>query len=378
MYNYGKQNINKEDIQSVTKVLKNNLITQGQEVKKFEKNLSSYFGSKYCTAVSNGTAALHLIGLSLGWKKGDIILCSPITFMSSVNSVLYCNATPDFVDIDIDTHNLCSKKLEEKILFYKKKGKKIKAVIVTDFAGYPADWQQFSKLKKKYNFQLVNDNCHAMGASYNDSKHYASRYADAASLSFHAVKNITTGEGGAILTNNKKIFDISQRLRSHGVVKKKYWHQQMIDLGYNYRLTDFQSSLGSSQIKRLDTFVKKKNYIANYYNKEFKNLKCAKTPIIKNNINHSYHLYTLLVDFKKLKIKKEKFINHLLKKGVKIQVHYYPVYLQPYYKKNFKFKKGYCNNAEKYYEDSISLPIYYNLQLRDLKKICVILKKNIK
>ena len=378
MYNYGKQNINKEDIKSVIKVLKSDIITQGQEVKKFEKNLSTYFGSKYSTAVSNGTAALHLIGLSLGWKRGDIILCSPITFMSSVNSVLYCNATPDFVDIDIDTHNLCSEKLEEKILFYKKKRKKIKAVIVTDFAGYPADWQQFSKLKKKYNFQLVNDNCHAMGASYNGSKHYASRYADAVSLSFHAVKNITTGEGGAILTNNKKIFDISQRLRSHGVVKKKYWHQQMIDLGYNYRLTDFQSSLGSSQIKRLNKFVKKKNYIAKYYNKEFKNLKCAKTPIIKNNINHSYHLYTLLIDFKKLKIKKEKFINHLLKKGIKIQVHYYPVYLQPYYKKNFKFKKGYCNNAEKYYEDSISLPIYYNLQLRDLKKICVILKKNIK
>jgi dTDP-4-amino-4,6-dideoxygalactose transaminase len=378
MYNYGKQNINKEDIKSVIKVLKSDIITQGQEVKKFEKNLSSYFGSKYSTAVSNGTAALHLIGLSLGWKKGDIILCSPITFMSSVNSVLYCNATPDFVDIDKDTHNLCPKKLEKKILFYKKKRKKVKAVIVTDFAGYPANWQEFSKLKNKYNIQMVNDNCHAMGASYNGSKHYASSYADAVSLSFHAVKNITTGEGGAILTNNKKIFDISQRLRSHGVVKKKYWHQQMIDLGYNYRLTDFQSSLGSSQIKRLNKFVKKKNFIAKFYNKEFKNLKYAKTPIIKKNINHSYHLYTLLINFKKLKIKKEQFINYLLKKGIKIQVHYFPVYLQPYYKKNFKFKKGYCNNAERYHEDSISLPIYYNLQLRDLKKICVILKDKIK
>ena len=155
MYNYGKQNINKEDIKSVIKVLKSDIITQGQEVKKFEKNLSTYFGSKYSTAVSNGTAALHLIGLSLGWKRGDIILCSPITFMSSVNSVLYCNATPDFVDIDIDTHNLCSEKLEEKILFYKKKRKKIKAVIVTDFAGYPADWQQFSKLKKNIIFNWL-------------------------------------------------------------------------------------------------------------------------------------------------------------------------------------------------------------------------------
>tara|TARA_Y100000741_G_scaffold229201_1_gene175073 strand:- start:301 stop:1446 length:1146 start_codon:yes stop_codon:yes gene_type:complete len=377
MYNYGKQNINNEDIKSIIKVLKSDFITQGQEIKKFEKNLTSYFGSKYSTAVSSGTAALHLIGLSLGWKKGDIIFCSPITFMSSVNSVLYCSATPDFIDIDKDTNNMCVKNLEEKILLYKKRKRKVKAVIVTDFAGHPADWKQFMKLKKKYNIQLVNDNCHAMGASYNGSKYYAARYADAVSLSFHAVKNITTGEGGAILTNNKKIFDISQKLRSHGVIKKKYWHQQMFNLGYNYRLNDFQCALGSSQIKRLNKFVKKKNYIAKYYDNEFKNLKFVKIPTVNKNVYHSYHLYTLLINFKKLKIKKDKFINYLLKQGIKIQVHYYPVYLQPYYKKNFKFKKGYCYNAEKYYENSISLPIYYNLQLTDLKKITFILKKKL-
>ncbi len=377
MYNYGQQNINKADISSVTKVLKNQLITQGQEVKKFENNLGSYFGSKYVTVVSNGTAALHLIGLSLGWKKGDIILSSPITFLSSTNSILYCGAIPDFVDIDKDTYNICPENLEKKIIFYKKKKKKVKAVIITDFAGHPADWKKFLKLKKKYNIQLVNDNCHAMGSSYNGSKKYACSYADAVSLSFHAVKNITTGEGGAILTNNKNIFNISQKLRSHGVIKKKYWHQQMINLGYNYRLTDFQSSLGSSQIKRLNKFVKKRNKIANYYNKEFINQKFVKIPFVKKNINHSYHLYPLLIDFKKFKIKKKNFINYLLKKKIKIQIHYQPVYLQPYYKKKFKFKKRYCYNAEKYYENSISLPIYFNLQLKDLKKICKIIKKKL-
>ena len=228
MISYGRQSINDNDIKSVTKVLKSDFLTQGPVVKQFEQNLSNFFKCKHAIAVSSGTAALNLISQVLGWKKNDIIIASPITFISSSNCILHAGATPHFVDINMDDFSIDLNKLEKEIITLLKKRKNLKAVVVTDFAGHPSNWIELNRLKKKYKFKLINDNCHSMGSSINNDYGYAVKYADLVSLSFHPVKNITTGEGGAILTNNNKYSKILKYLRSHGVVrnakmKKKNW-----------------------------------------------------------------------------------------------------------------------------------------------------------
>ena len=255
-YSYGKQNIDKKDIKAVIDVLKSDWLTQGPKVKEFEKALCDKFGSKYASAVCNGTAALHLAGLALGWKQGDIVITSPITFLASANCILYSGATPDFVDIDSISYNIDVNKLEEKIKCYTQNGKNVKAVIGVDYAGHPCDWENLKSLSKKYKFQLVNDNCHALGATYKNNEKYVVKYADAVCQSFHPVKNFTTGEGGAVLTNNKEIDKRIKILRTHGVVKnnsefriqnselkKIPWYYEMQFLGFNYRITDFQCAL---------------------------------------------------------------------------------------------------------------------------------------
>ena len=380
MISYGKQNINTQDINSVTKTLKSSYLTQGPVVRKFENLIKKKFKAKYALTVSNGTAALHLIGKVLNWKKNDIIVVSPITFVSSVNSVLYCGATPKFLDINLDDYSIDLKKLEQLLLEFKKRQKKIKAIIVTDYAGHPADWIELSRLKKKFKFKLVNDNCHSMGAKINDNHGYATKYADLVSFSFHPVKSITTGEGGAILTNNKAYADKIELLRSHGVKrdkkllkKKGAWYNEMLELGYNYRLSDIQAALGISQLKRIDTFIKKRKFIANFYDQLFQNNKKFQIPKVRKNYSHAYHIYPLLIDFKKIKISKINIFKKFLKDKIRLQVHYIPVNSQPYYKKKFGLLRKNFNNSFLFYKREISLPIYYDLSIKQLhyiKKIC--------
>ncbi len=268
-YSYGKQTIEEDDINAVVNVLKGDWLTQGPSVKEFEDSLSNKFKAKYVSVVANGTGGLHLIGLALGWKQGDIVLTTPITFLASANCILYSNATPDFVDIDSQTYALDISKLEEKIKLYEKKGKKIKSVVAVDFAGLPCDWKKLRKLADLYGFQLVNDNCHALGAEYQGDIGYAAKYADIVNMSFHPVKHITTGEGGAVLTNNKELDETVKILRTHGMTKdEKFltkndgpWYYEMHQLGFNYRITDFQCALGTSQLRKLDRFVAKRNKI---------------------------------------------------------------------------------------------------------------------
>jgi len=380
-YSYGKQSIEDDDIQAVVKVLKSDWLTQGPKIEAFEKTLCDKFSAKYASVVSNGTASLHLIGLSLGWSKNDVVITSPITFLASANCVIYASATPDFVDIDAKTYTIDVNKLEDKIKFFQKKKKNVKAVVAVDYAGHPCDWDGLKYISEKYDLQLVNDACHAMGAEYKGDFGYAVKYADAVNLSFHPVKHITTGEGGAVLTNNAQLDEKIKILRTHGIVKdsSKFiiqdseltgpWYYEMQLLGYNYRITDFQCALGISQLKKLDQFVARRNEIADFYNIKISNDDRFIIPSVHKNVKHSYHLYPLQIKFENLKISKREYFEKMRENNIGLQVHYIPVHLQPYYKKNFGFKEGDFPFAESFYKREVSIPIYPALQKEDLEYI---------
>ena len=358
--NYSHQSIDAHDLRAVNKTINSGILTQGKEVKNFENNLKKYFSSKYASAVSSGTAALHLTSNALGWKKKDFIVTTPLTFIATANSILYSHATPIFVDTNLDDYQLDLNQLETKL----KKNKKIKAVIAIDYAGNPCDWVNLKYLSNKYSFKLINDNCHALGAKYNGQKNYATKYADVVTQSFHPLKNITTGEGGAILTNNISIFDKVNKLRNHGIESSKaknYWDKEVKELGFNYRLTEFQAALGTSQLTKVDYLIKKKQLIAKKYNKYFEEIEHIKTPPVRENCYHAYHLYPLLIDFKKLNLDKPSLMNYFLKNNFRLQVHYKPIHTYSLYKKSFKFKNNDFPSSLKFFNDEISLPIFPGL-----------------
>ncbi len=377
IYSYGKQYIENDDIQAVTNVLKSDWLTQGPTIDCFEKALCNKSGSIYATAVVNGTAALHLAGLALGWIKGDVVLTTPITFLATANCILYACALPDFVDIDEITYTIDINKLEDKIKHYQKKGKKIKAVIGVDYAGHPCDWEELRFLADKYEFQLVDDACHAIGAKYKNHSDYASKYADVAILSFHPVKHITTGEGGAILTNNKEFDKKVKTLRTHGMTKDEHylekndgpWYYEMHELGFNYRITDIQCALGISQLKKLDRFIENRQQIAGYYDNAFENDERFIVPQPSEHIYHAYHLYPLQIRFDMISTTKKKLYQELSTKNIFCQVHYIPIHLQPYYREKYGFQMGDFPIAEKFYAQEMSIPIYPQLEKDDLEYI---------
>ena len=365
MINYNRHHIDKKDIKSVVNVLKSDFLTQGKQIFKFEKKLGKFFSCKYACAVSSGTAALHLSAIALNFDKNDYILLSPITFVASANCALYCNSKVEFIDIESDYYTIDPIKLEVKIKQLKKRRKKIKAVIVTDYAGQPSDWKKLKVLSKKYKFFLINDNCHALGAKYLNRKDYAVKFADIVIQSFHPVKNITTGEGGAVLTNNKFIFEKIKLLRSHNIKKFFFnWFYDVKFLGYNYRITDIQSALGISQLSKINVFLKKRRKIAKVYDNLFKNNDIIKYPIVREKCLHAYHLYPIRVNFRKLKISKLTFLKLLRKLGINPQLHYKPVHMLTLYKK--KFGKKTLKESEKYYSETLSLPVFYEMTLHQV------------
>lgn len=382
-YSYGRQTIEQDDINAVTEVLKSDWLTQGPKVRAFEEDLAAKFGAKYVSAVANGTAGLHLIGLALGWKKDDIIITAPITFLASANCILYCGATPDFVDINRADYTIDVEKLEDKILKYKSENKKVKAVVAVDYAGYPCDWKRLRALADKYNFQLVNDNCHAPGAGIDGDIGYACKYADVVNMSFHPVKHITTGEGGAVLTDDAGIDEKIKTLRTHGITKdEKYlirndgpWYYEMHQLGFNYRITDFQAALGSTQLNKLERFVNKRREIAAFYDEQFANDERFIIPAVSEGRKHAYHLYPLQVRFDRVKIAKPELFEKLREKRIGLQVHYVPVHIQPYYRKNYGFSQGDFPVAEEFYSREISIPVYPQLNSDDLKYIVKVIKE---
>lgn len=373
MIPYGRQSITDEDIQAVVKVLKSDWITQGPVTEKFERSVADYCGTKYAVAVSSGTAALHIACLAAGLGKGDTLWTSPNTFVASANCALYCGAKPDFVDIDPHTYNVAIAALEGKLAEAEKNGCLPKIVIPVHFAGQSCDMEQLSQLSKQYEFTVIEDACHAIGGNYKDCKIGSCKFSNMTVFSFHPVKLVTTGEGGMILTNNKELYGKLIRLRSHGITRDPDlltgevhgpWYYEQVDLGFNYRMTDIQAALGISQLKKLDTFVKRRREIAGTYNEAFKGNPYFFMPAEKEYANSSYHLYVIRLKDEYEHRKKHVF-SELRKKGIGVQVHYIPVYHQPYYQE-LGYEKDLCPEANDYYQRAISLPIYPSMKCEEI------------
>ena len=375
MITYGSHYIDKKDLALVVSALKSKSLTTGTYVDNFEKNLNQYFGCKDSAVVSSGTAALHIAGIVLNWKKGDIVITAPNTFVATLNTILYSGATPDLVDIQMNSYSIDLNLLEKRIIYYKNKNKKVKCVIAVDYAGHPCDWKGLKYLSKKYGFQLVNDNCHAMGSKYEGRLDYAAKFADIVTHSYHPVKNFTTGEGGAILSNNSQYIKKAKILRSHGLIynnkKNSSRYYDLKTLGYNYRLTDFQCALGISQLKKLPKFIEKRRSISKVYDNSFQKIEFMKVIDEKKNDYSANHLYPLLINFKELKVSKKQFFLRMLKKKIRLQTHYMPLHFHSYYKKNFKFANQKYPISELFYDREVSLPIYYGLSSKDTEKVII-------
>lgn len=370
MIPYSRQTISNEDISSVVKILKSSFLTQGSTVPEFERNLCHFTRSRYAICTNSATSSLHIACLALGLKKNDWLWTSPVSFIASANCGLYCGASVDFVDIDKDTFNMCPLKLEEKLIGAKKNNLLPKIVIPVHMTGKSCDMKPIFELSRKYNFKIIEDASHAVGGMYNDSYVGSCEYSDITVFSFHPVKIITTAEGGASLTNNKKIFEKMLSLRQHGVVKEHGqfknkphggWYYEQQDLGFNYRMTDIHAALGISQLKKVKNFIIKRHEIAKRYDKAFKNFKVLR-PLYDSN--SSYHLYILRFPKKEFKISKNEIFTILRKNGIGVNVHYIPIHLQPYYK-NLGFEKGDFPNAENFYSEAISIPIFPILGIKE-------------
>ena len=355
MISYGKQSINQDDIDAVIGVLKSDSLTQGPKVVEFENDLAKNCKATYVKVVNNGTAALHLAYLAIGLEPGDIVWTTANTFVATANAALYCGATVDFVDIDLRTYNLSINSLKEKLIQAKKDNKLPKLLVPVHFAGQSCEMKAIWELSKEYGFKVVEDACHALGGEYLNKKVGNCEYSDMAVFSFHPVKMITTGEGGAITTNNKQLDEKIELLRSHGITKDviKFdnksdgdWYYEQQALGFNYRLTDIQSALGISQLKRLDNFVTKRRKIAKQYCDQ---LDDDILPYQHPDTNSSWHLFVI-----QTKNRKEIYQN-LKEQEIMAQVHYIPVSQQPFY--GVKTLK----NNENFYKHCLSLPIYVDL-----------------
>lgn len=360
---YGKQSINQSDIDSVVDTLKSDYLTTGSKIKEFEDALSDYCGAKYVISVVNGTAALHLSSLVL-LDKYDKVLTTPNSFLATSNSILYVGAKPIFVDIAKDGNidlDLCEE--------YLKKDKSIKAIYVVAFSGNMIHQEKLKDLKETYNIKILEDNAHSIGAVYNGIKAGSCINNDIGIFSFHPVKNLTTGEGGAITTNSKKFYEKILTLKNHGIVKRsdmKPWKYEMQELGFNYRITDIACALGISQLKRLPEFISKRYKIAKNYDKAFKN--SIIKPLYTYDGKSSYHIYVVQVDFTKLNISKLDLFQQMRKKNIGLQLHYIPINKQPYYK-NLGYGDEITPNMDKYYEECFSLPIYPLLSNEEQKYV---------
>tara|TARA_X000000368_G_C22984802_1_gene691625 strand:- start:43 stop:1203 length:1161 start_codon:yes stop_codon:yes gene_type:complete len=379
--NYSKQLISESDINSVSRTLRSDFLTTGPKIKVFEDLIKKKVKSKYSIVVNSATSALHISCLALGLTKNDYLWTSSNSFVASANCALYCNAKIDLVDINLENYNIDVSILEKKLKKAKKQKRLPKIIIPIAFAGYSSDMKKIYQLSKKYKFKIIEDASHALGGKYKNNMVGSNKYSDLTVFSFHPVKMITTGEGGAITTNNNNLAKKLYALRSHGIEKnltKKQkkntpWLFNQNFLGFNYRMTDIQASLGISQIKKLNFFIKKRNQIAKIYDKELKYLP-LKLPKIKKNILSSFHLYVVLVKKNQKKISRNKLYFLLKKKGILTTVHYIPIYKHPYYKK-MNFNMSNFKNNEEYFKNAISIPIYPGIKKKNIFKVINTLKK---
>lgn len=362
---YGRQTISEDDINAVVEVLKSDFLTTGPKVKEFEEKIASYCGSKYCVAVANGTAALHLASLVL-LSENDKVLTTPNSFLATSNSILYVNAKPIFVDIKEDGNidlDLCEEEL--------KKDSSIKAIYVVHFSGNSVNQKKLKYLKETYNIKVLEDCAHSIGAKIDEIKAGSCANSDCSIFSFHPVKHITTGEGGAITTNSKELYEKLLLLRGHGMTPRADiapWHYDMIELGFNYRLTDISCALGLSQLKKLDSFLYLRRAIAKRYDDFFSKIDFIK-PLYDFTNNSAYHLYVIKIDFEKLNIDKKEFVLKMRENNIGLQLHYIPINKQPYYK-NLGFGNETTPVMDEYYKKAISLPIYPNLTHEEQNYVC--------
>ena len=386
MIPYSKQSISIIDALRVAQQVKFKSLTQGNQIKEFENSVADYVGAKYAVAVSSATAGLHLAHLAIGHPIGSNVATSPISFVASANTIIYAGHTPFFVDIDFDSGSMSVDKLADLI-----NQTKISTVVPVHYAGLPCDMKRINEVCKEKNINIIEDAAHALGATYDSGERVGScTYSDITVFSFHPVKSITTGEGGMITTNNEKLYDKLLKLRTHGIQRKEagfqnkilgytdsqpnLWYYEMDSLGYHYRLTEIQAMLGFSQMKKIDRFMKKRRAIAKRYDKYLSNIKNIKKSQSKSSSVSANHLYTIKIDFTKIKLSRNDLMGKLRKIGIITQVHYIPIPLHPYYKQ-LGYDVDNLPDTMNFYFQILSIPIYPKLSIFNQLKVYKNLKK---
>ena len=387
MIPYGKHHIDEEDIKTVTELLRNENLTQGNMVSKFENAIAEYVGAKYAVAVSSCSAGLHLSCIAADMKSGKTACTSPITFVATANAVKHTGGKIILADIDRKTKNIDSSYLESLL----KKNQKIDAIIPVHFSGLAADTKRIREISKDKMVKIIEDAAHALGSRYNDgSKVGCCSNSEMTVFSFHPVKAIATGEGGMITTNDINLYKRLKKIRSHGITKEKdnflnfkndqsksdknYWYYEMQELGYHYRLTDIQCALGISQLKKIEKFLSKRKKLASNYDNAFKNLKNCKPIQLSDRSSSSHHLYVLEIDFKKIGKSRNEVMHYLYTNGVSTQVHYIPIPSHPYYRSLGLNPKDYANSYN-YYEKALSIPLFFDLKDEEQKLVIELIKK---
>lgn len=382
MIPYGRQDVTAADIDAVVSVLKSDFLTQGDVVPRFEGVVANYVGAKHAVAVNSATSALHIACLALGLGAGDWLWTTPITFVASSNCGLYCGAKVDFVDIDPRTYNLCPKALAAKLEKAEQDGCLPKVVVVVHLCGQPCDMQAIHALSQRYGFKLIEDASHAIGGKYRNEPIGNGRYSDITVFSFHPVKIITTAEGGMALTNDDDLANRMNLLRSHGITRDPTqmtheadgpWYYQQIDLGFNYRMTELQAALGVSQMERLDQYVSRRHQLATRYDDLFADVPIT-TPWQHPDSYSGLHLYVIRLQLDKVNKSHRQVFEALRESGIGVNLHYIPVHTQPYYQR-MGFKDGDFPEAERYYREAISLPMFQTLTEQQQDKVVSVLRQ---
>ncbi|MBI4326590.1 MAG: UDP-4-amino-4,6-dideoxy-N-acetyl-beta-L-altrosamine transaminase [Chloroflexi bacterium] len=382
---YARQSIDEADIAAVVEILRSDWLTQGPAIERFERRVAEYCGAKYAVAVSSGTAALHLAAQAVGLQTGDLLWTSPNTFVASANCALYCGAGVDFVDIDPRTYNLSVAKLAEKLAAAERKGRLPKVIVPVHFAGQSCEMEAIGALCRRHGITVLEDAAHALGGRYQSRLIGDGRFSDLAIFSFHPVKIITTGEGGMVVTNRNDLYEKLVRLRTHGITRDPQWMQgpshgpwyyEQIDLGFNYRMTDLQAALGASQMNRIETFLERRRYLARRYGQLLEGLPLT-LPWQHPDTESAWHLYVIRLQLDQIRLTHPQVFSALRQAGIRVNLHYIPAHTQPYYQK-LGFKEGDFAEAEKYYGEAITLPIYFALTDADQDRVAATLKRILK
>lgn len=384
MIPYGRQDITEADIEAVVSVLRSDFLTQGPQVPRFEQAVAQHVGARHALAVNSATSALHIACLALGLGSGDWLWTTPITFVASANCGLYCGAQVDFVDIDPRTYNLCPNALAAKLELAEREGRLPRVLVVVHLCGQPCDMQAIHALGQRYGFGIIEDASHAIGGRYQGEFIGSGRYSDITVFSFHPVKIITTAEGGMALTNRDELAERMALLRSHGVTREQQlmtrepdgpWYYQQVDLGFNYRMTELQAALGVSQLQRLDHFVARRHELAQRYNEALADLPLT-LPWQHPDSYSGMHLYVIRLDLSRVRHSHRQVFEALREQGIGVNLHYIPVHTQPYYER-MGFKQGDFPQAEQYYAEAISLPMFQGLSEQDQDQVVAALTRTL-